>query len=262
MAPSFSIRSVLLLSALWSLATAEAAGPLGKRSSLLSPRQRTCINPSWIPVCPGAFPCIPPGGVCCSDDITYVIPPEVCPDGTSPVATAVTSDTVSAPTSTITDPPVPTTLPPVTEYTWYTWTITYYYYYYYYTYFALSQELTSTRTTYYTTVSLTASNDVQASSLLASLSATLSEELPTQSATPTLGETPVETSKPPVVTSVSGTIPYPTGNVTVPTTTAPPPEFTGAAASMRIGIASQMGSLVVLFTGALMVAPAVLMVWL
>jgi hypothetical protein len=282
MAPSFSaIRTILFLSAFWSLATAEAASPLGKRDSLLLPRQRTCRNPSWIPVCPGqfsskfhsttfrlthtgAFPCIPPGAVCCSDDITYVIPPEVCPDGTSPVATAITSDTLSATTATITTPPtVPTTLPPVTEYTWYTWTITYYYYYYYYTYFSLSYDLTSTQTTYYTTVSFTATDDVEASSLLAELSATLSEEIPTQTATLTVGETPVETSTSSVHTSVSAsaTIPYPTGNFTVPTS-ASPSQYTGAAASVRAGTASYFGNLVVLVAGMGVMVPGALMVWL
>jgi hypothetical protein len=212
----------------------------------------------------GAFPCIPPGAVCCSDDITYVNPPEVCPDGTSPVATAISSDTLSATTATITTPPpAPTVLPPVTEYTWYTWTFTYTYYYYYYYYFSLSYDLTSIQTTYYTTVSFTATDDVAASSLLAELSSSLSEEIPTQTVTPTSGGTPVQTSTPTAYTSVSAsaTLPYPTGNVTVPTS-GTPSQYTGAAASVRMGAASVFGNLAVFVAAVGMVVPGAMMVWL
>ncbi|KKA20442.1 hypothetical protein T310_5532, partial [Rasamsonia emersonii CBS 393.64] len=47
------------------------------------------------------IPCIPPGGICCSDGIHYAMPPDTCPDGTEPVATAIPGSDSSS-TSTLT----------------------------------------------------------------------------------------------------------------------------------------------------------------
>lgn len=254
------MRGLLVLGALWSLALAEKAEPLAKRDAMLSPRQRTCRTPGWIPVCPGAFPCIPPGGVCCDDGITYVMPPETCPEGTSPIATAVTG---SVAPSITTPPPVPTTLPPVTQYEWYTWTIRITYYYYYYTYFAFSAQLTSTQTIYTTIGSLTASNDAQATALIGSISSSIEAAVQaTQSATPTVGSIPVSTQTP--ANTGTKTLPYPTGaNTTVPQPpTAKPSQFTGAAASVRAGTAAFFGSFALIASAFCMIAPGVLMVWL
>jgi hypothetical protein len=145
---------------------------------------------------------------------------------------------------------------PIVEYTWYTWTITYYYYYYYY----FSADLTSSETTYYTTVSLTATDTAEASSLFTSLSASLSNYIPTQTATPTYGSTPVASSSTPAVTS-HPSAPYPTGNTTVPSSTSAV-YFTGAAISLRTGTVSYFGSIFMLATGVFVVVPGLLMLWL
>ncbi|KAF2268928.1 hypothetical protein CC78DRAFT_565049 [Lojkania enalia] len=253
MAPSRSFTlCCLLLSVVSTSAYAESLGRIGKRTAPLSPRQEVCDTPGWIPACPGLFACIPPGGICCSDGFTYVMPPRTCPEGTEPVATAIVSESASITTAL----PVST---PSAEYTWYTYTITYYYYYYYYTYFALSYDLTSSQSTYYTTVSLTATDDVEAGSSFSALSATLSYDIPTQTATPTYGSTLIAT---PTATTASATfIPYPTSNGTIPSAT-PPPQFTGAANSLRIGKGSSYGSILMLIAGAMMTIPGALMIWL
>ncbi|KAF2184607.1 hypothetical protein K469DRAFT_688611 [Zopfia rhizophila CBS 207.26] len=240
----------ILLGALSASASAELLGHLIKRTAALSPRQRTCATSGWIPACPGPIPCIPPGGICCSDGISYAMPPDTCPDGTHPIATAIPSNAASATPA----PPV-STPPPLIEQTWYTYTITYYYYYYYYTYFAAySSGLTSSQSTYLTIVSLTATNEAQASSLFNSLSATLSYAVPSQTATPTYGSTPIATA---TATSAPTSI----SNGTIPTNT-PPLQFTGAATSLRAGMRSSFSGIFVLTAGALMAIPGLLMVWL
>lgn len=263
------MRGLLALGALGGLALAEKAEPLAQRDAMLSPRQRTCRTPGWIPVCPGAFPCIPPGGVCCDDGITYVMPPETCPDGTSPIATAVTSG--AAVPSITSAPPVPTTLPPVTEYEWYTWTIRVTWYYYYYTYFAFSASLTSSETTYLTTGSITASNDAAATSLIASIGASITSSVKAQTATPTLGSVPPSTYTPASTPTPDKTaptaMPYPTGNATVPVPPVVPPtsrptEFTGAAARVGAVAGAFFGSAAVMAGAVGMLVPAVLMVCL
>ncbi|KAF1975495.1 hypothetical protein BU23DRAFT_75509 [Bimuria novae-zelandiae CBS 107.79] len=247
----------LLLSALWTTVSAETPAAVGKRE-LLSSRQSECSNPSWIPACPGLFACIPPGGICCSDGISYAMPPETCPDGTEPIATAVTVGIPVAPSTTPAPTPTPST---VLEYTWYTYTITYYYYYYFYTYIALSASLTSSQKMFFTTVSLTATDDGEASSLYASLSATIAAEVTAQTGTPTQGAVPSATQTP--VGTAATTLLYPTGNVTVPRVSAPvPPEFSGAAVSVFGGKASLIGSWFVWVVGAGALVPGALMVWL
>lgn len=273
MAPSFlSMRGLLALGALCTLALAERAEPLAQRDAMLSPRQRTCRTPGWIPACPGAFPCIPPGGICCDDGITYVMPPRSCPDGTQPIATAVTS--VAVPSIT-TAPPVPTTLPPVTQYEWYTWTIRVTYYYYYYTYFAFSASLTSSESTYSTTGSLTASNDAQATALISSIGASISSSVKSaaQTATPTVGDVPTSTVTPVETATATATVPvatapttvtYPAGNTTMPAPplrpTSNPTEFTGAASALRAGTSALFGSAAVVAGVVGMMVPGVLMI--
>ncbi|KAK3991439.1 hypothetical protein QBC44DRAFT_306548 [Cladorrhinum sp. PSN332] len=67
-------------------AFALAHEPLGKRSSLDA--RQGCTRDGWIPACPGVFKCVPPGAICCSDGVTYAMPPRECPSGQTPLATA------------------------------------------------------------------------------------------------------------------------------------------------------------------------------
>lgn len=65
------------------------------------------------------IPCVPPGAICCSDGVHYAMPPNTCPDGTDPVATAPESSSATAqPTASSSAPPAsssaaqPTDVPP------------------------------------------------------------------------------------------------------------------------------------------------------
>ncbi|OCL12219.1 hypothetical protein AOQ84DRAFT_228031 [Glonium stellatum] len=237
-----------------------------KRSPVLEDRQE-CANPAWIPACPGFFACIPPGGICCSDGFTYVMPPETCPDGTQPIATAITAST---PAPTITR--APTTAAISTQiyysYEWYTAEFTWYYWYYYYTYIALSTVLTSTEITTYTTVSFSATDSVKASALFSSFSYTMRFPTPTQTVTSLIGAPPASfsafststsASTPTSATSTVTTVT--TSASTAPATTSPAAVFTGAAAALRT-------SVTILWSGALWVVggtaliPGVMMMWL
>jgi len=71
-----------------------------KRSPLLADRA-TCSIAGWIPACPSMFlplhryflsnwflagiACVPVGAICCSDGLHYVMPPNKCRSGTTPV---------------------------------------------------------------------------------------------------------------------------------------------------------------------------------
>jgi len=92
--------------------------PVGKRDVLVEAR-RTCTRTGWIPACPGTYKCVPPGAICCSDGITYAMPPETCPDGQSALTTAPLTmvDPTASATSENTEPvaSVTTTIAEITE---------------------------------------------------------------------------------------------------------------------------------------------------
>jgi hypothetical protein len=276
------LHSLLILGAFSYSALALQAGSLLETSGL-SPRQaRDCIISGWIPVCPGpspflppvtsltypgALPCIPPSGTCCTGGY-YHLPGGRCPNGQSEVPRIGQSQSAPPPAS-ITPAPTPIPLPsPVVQYTWYTYTITYYYFYYYYYYFAATYQLTSTRTTYFSTLSLTATNEVAANSAFEVLSKTLTFVTPTQAGTPTLGSvapptsTPVVSSAPlrPTTSSKAGDA-SPSRNVTVPSVSTPP-QFTGGAVGVRFGGNFIAGQRFGVMLGSLAVVPGVLMLLL
>ncbi|KAK4176564.1 hypothetical protein QBC36DRAFT_7781 [Triangularia setosa] len=181
-------------------------GSIGKRDALLEERQG-CRTPGWIPACPGPFKCVPPGAVCCSDGVTYVMPPRNCPNGQTPLATA----TIVDPVPTITTLPAPTIT--VIDYTWYTFT--YYYYYYYYSYYidATTTILYSTLVTTSTGISLTATDAVAATSLYNEYTRTVVVPTPTQTVT-TVSATKTVSVEPEPTTTVSFIV-SPTVNGTV-----------------------------------------------
>ena len=189
------------------------------------------------------------------------MPPETCPDGTEPVATAIT---VSVPAPTITAAPtsVATSSQIYNSYIWYTTEITWYYWYYYYTYYALSTVEASNKVTTYTTISVSATDLVEASALFSSLTHTMNFPTPTQATTPLIGVSPT-----PVPTSTSTSTPTPatlsvtnfTG--TAPTTTTSVSVFTGAATALRTS-ATVFWSGASWVIGATALIPGVMMMWL
>ncbi len=246
----FALLCFTLISPLFTIGSSAEptdAGIIRKRSILLENRQLRCVNPSWIPACPGklstfdgtgtrkltksrrsqgSFPCLPPGGICCSDD-TYVLPPEICPDGSRPVATAI-KEQASAPTPAITSAVEFTEA--AFSYTWFTTEYTWYYWYYYYTYIAVGQStiITSSQATSVTTVSVSATASAQASALFESLRNTLSFPTPKQTATALVGSTPAATFTP-IKTAAF--------NVTLPTRTQAPTSpavFVGSATALKV----------------------------
>jgi len=105
----------VLLAVVGAVPSSRNAVNVFKRSPLLEDRQ-TC-PPGDIPACPVGIPCVPPGAVCCDDGITYVMPPDTCPEGTKPVATASNQGQEPTPTPTPTPEPTPSTseaAPPTT----------------------------------------------------------------------------------------------------------------------------------------------------
>jgi hypothetical protein len=185
------------------------------------------------------------------------MPPQTCPDGTQPVATAI----VSSPAATITTPPAATQ----TLLTYYSFTITWYYYYYYLTYLQIDAATvtTSSQVTSLTTVSVQATDEAEATSLFHSLSATLALPTPKQTTTSLSGAPAPATTAP--TYSVAAPSSTATTTTSVGTTSAAATttalQFTGAASSLR---ASSMVQLVGAgwIMGALIVVPGLLMVWL
>ncbi|KAK3316972.1 hypothetical protein B0H66DRAFT_641708 [Apodospora peruviana] len=216
-------------------ATELEADSLGKRS-VLAERQ-TCRTVGWIPACPGEFACVPPGAICCSDGLTYVMPPRTCPDGQEALTTAGVVPTITAP-----PPPPPAASTTIIDYVWYTYTYTWYYWYYYYIYIDItSTQLVSTQVSSVTTLSVSATDSAAASSYFAGFTATAVFPTPTQTATPI--------SAPPVAPSetfssffsASSVVIYPTGgsgngssNATI-TTGAPTSIVTAGASKVQIG---------------------------
>jgi len=224
------------------LTVVSAIEDIGKRSIF---ERQSCPTPGWVPDCPGAFQCVPPGAICCNDGFTYVLPPRSCPDGTEPLTTARTG---SALPSTITTPPASTEI--VGSLTYFTYEITWYYWYYYFTYVAgatatYSYEITST-----TLVSVQATNTAQADVLFTSLKATLSLPTPTQTATSFSGSVPSATASAPTKPSSNGTTPAATTSAV---------QFTGAGTTL---MARPMAHWAELVMGALFIVPGLLMVWL
>ncbi|EPE27482.1 hypothetical protein GLAREA_04273 [Glarea lozoyensis ATCC 20868] len=243
-----SLQSLAILGIF--LSAVNAGEVLSKREPLLEGRQTICRTPGWVPDCPGLFSCVPPGGICCDDGITYVEAPETCPDGTQAITTARTGSAAPAPTTiptTITTPPA-STQTFAANYVYFTYEITWYYYYYYYTYIQFSTALTSSQVTTITTVSVQATDSAQATLLLSSLSATLAFPTPTQTATAVSGVAPV-------ITPISTGTTTPARNATSAVPTSTPVQFTGGAS---FG-ASNSGLWVMT---ALMVLPGFLMMWL
>ncbi|KAF2196577.1 hypothetical protein GQ43DRAFT_484836 [Delitschia confertaspora ATCC 74209] len=256
MAPprSLSLFSILLLATLFSNVRAEDESGDRGAGKKISRRQIVtyeCNNPTWIPVCPEPLPCVPPGAICC-EPLKYTMPPATCPAGTTPFATALPSNpTTSSPLTLITTPPlVVSTPPPIIEAEWYTWAFTYYYYYYYWTYYAVQRTtvLVSTETTWYTTVSFTATNSFQASQIATSYSKSIEAAVTKQTATPTVGTPTAGPTVTPTIGTATSTVqpttkettkttnvvimPSPAVNATVSTT--PPPLFTGGVGLLRV----------------------------
>ncbi|KAM5526578.1 hypothetical protein FOXYSP1_21020 [Fusarium oxysporum f. sp. phaseoli] len=140
------------------------------------------------PLSTGYFSCVPPGAICCSDNYTYVMPPDNCPDGTQPITTAGDGGGSTA------IEPLPTT--DVLNEVWYTTEFTWYYWYYYYTFIDVSTVFTSIEYTSVTTLSITATDSAQASSLFNEFSATAIFPTPTQTTTALSGS--VTKSTPPM----------------------------------------------------------------
>lgn len=256
------MRQFAIIIALGCAATARRAGATHKHSDLL-PRQEECIDPGWIPVCPGILPCIPPEGTCCTGEY-YHLPGETCPDGETEVPridqTGVPSSITVAPTAT------PTPLPPVGDYTWYTFTLFYTYYSYYYYSFEATYTLTSLYISTETLVSLTATDEAAASLALETLTETMI--VPTQTATPTIDVPPDATdsssaSKTPTIATSTRTptrTPTSSGNVTLPTISpTPSAAFTGAAAGLGATRSSLFGNSFTYVLIAMLAAPGALM---
>jgi hypothetical protein len=226
------------------LAVASAFEVVGKREELVE-RQSTCSTAGYIPACPGFFKCVPPGAICCDDNISYAMPPKTCPRGTQPLTTA---GVVGTPSS-ITSAPAPPASTQIAL-TYFTYRITWYYYYYYYTFIAGATNTYSYEVTTISTVSVQATNTAQAELLFKSLSATIAKPTPSQTATSFSGAVPSAT---PVGTAptYSKPAPSPSSNGTVP--------FTGAGSSLS---AVGMARWAELTMGALFVVPGLLMVWL
>jgi hypothetical protein len=150
----FSLRYSSTLALIFTAVSALENGvEVTKRSPTLEGR-KTCANPSFIPACPGTsrtlifspfknsidifypgfFACVPPGAICCDDNITYVMPPRSCPDGTQAITTAGVTDpeptTNVVPSSITTPPPVAMQTMGQTNFVYFTYEITWYYYYY------------------------------------------------------------------------------------------------------------------------------------
>ncbi|KAK4196476.1 hypothetical protein QBC40DRAFT_268467 [Triangularia verruculosa] len=196
----------LALCSLFGVSVASNHDSIGKRDSLLEERQG-CRTSGWIPACPGLFKCVPPGAICCSDGITYVMPPRNCPNGQSALATA----TIVDPVPTITTIPAPTIT--TIDYIWYTFTYYYSYNYYYYYADATTTILYTTLYTTSTAVSLTATDAAAATSLYNQYTRTVVLATPTQTVTTVSATQTISVEPEPTTTtsfsaspSVNGTI--------------------------------------------------------
>ena len=189
------------------------------------------------------------------------MPPETCPDGTEPVATAIT---VLVPTPTITAAPISVAASSQIyyNYIWYTTEITWYYWWYYYTYDDLSTVVSSNEITKYTTISVSATDSVEANALFSSLTHTMSLPIPTQATTSLVGVSPT-----PIPRSTSTFTPTPAtlsvtkSTSTAPTTTTSLAVFTGAATALRTS-ATVFWSGTSWVIGAAALIPGVMMMWL
>ncbi|TVY85255.1 hypothetical protein LSUE1_G000111 [Lachnellula suecica] len=223
---------------------------VGKRS--LVERQSTCPTAGWIPACPGLFKCVPPGAICCDDNISYAMPPETCPSGTNPITTAGV-----APPSTVTTPPAAPSSTQIISLTYFTYEITWYYWYYYFTYIAGAKTTTSYGVTTITTVSVQATGTAQADALFKSLSATIALPTPAQTATAVSGSAPSATTSTPVSTTFAA--PSTSSNSSTTTATTSAVQFTGAGTTLRVGPMSHLAELAL---GVMFVVPGLLMVLL
>ena len=186
------------------------------------------------------------------------MPPEMCPDGTHPVAT------VLAPVPTITAAPISVAASSQIyyNYIWYTTEITWYYWWYYYTYDDLSTVVSSNEITKYTTISVSATDSVEANALFSSLTQTMSLPIPTQATTSLVGVSPT-----PIPRSTSTFTPTPAtlsvtkSTSTAPTTTTSLAVFTGAATALRTS-ATVFWSGTSWVIGAAALIPGVMMMWL
>jgi len=111
-------RSIVSLSVFLAVVGAVPSSPnvanVLKRSPLLEGRQNCPAG--FIPACPVGIPCVPPGAVCCDDGITYVMPPDTCPEGTKPVATASNQGQEPTPTPTPSESAAPSSTAEPTTY--------------------------------------------------------------------------------------------------------------------------------------------------
>ena len=201
------------------------------------------------------------------------MPPETCPDGTEPVATAIT---VSVPAPKITAAPISIAASSQIyyNYIWYTTEITWYYWYYYYTYNDLSTVVASTEFTTYTTISVSATDSVEVSALFSSLTYTMNFPTPTQTTTSLVGVPPTSVPRPTSISTPTPTLSVTKSTSTASTTTSVPKSasavpttatslavFTGAATALRTS-ATVFWSGTSWVVGAAALIPGVMMMWL
>ncbi|KAH6842205.1 hypothetical protein B0I37DRAFT_435481 [Chaetomium sp. MPI-CAGE-AT-0009] len=200
----------LALSALYAGALAGKSGHLGTRAPLNDRGVGTCHIEGWVPACPGAFACIPPGGVCCSDGTSYALGPETCPEGTTPLPAAGSnpgsadnrgpnsagdfggpggqSNDASAPSTTTPPHPHPDPLGPDVGpdflgfgSNWYTFSMTFHFLSHWYSLVDhTSSVLVSSEILSCSTVSVSATDAAQASAIFSSISATAALPVPTE----------------------------------------------------------------------------------
>ncbi|KAK3291429.1 uncharacterized protein B0H64DRAFT_427037 [Chaetomium fimeti] len=230
----------LALSVLCSGVLAGKSGHLGTRAPLNQRGVGTCHIEGWIPACPGAFACIPPGGVCCSDGASYALGPETCPEGTTPLPAPgfspgsggnhgsdsagdgagpeAHSHDASAPSTTAPPHPHPDPLGPDVGpdflgfgSNWYTFSMTFHFLSHWYSLVDhTSSVLVSGEILSCSTVSVSATDAAQASAIFNSISASAALAAPTE--TQTLLPVPKETQAalaPPVETQAPAAPPPP-----------------------------------------------------
>ncbi|KAH6617631.1 hypothetical protein F5144DRAFT_552055 [Chaetomium tenue] len=202
----------LVLSAFFSGILAEGGGHLGKRTTLSNRGVGTCHIEGWVPACPGAFACIPPGGVCCSDGTTYALGAETCPEGVSalpgagsgfgsgsgghpdsdsaggPGGPGAQSQDASDPSTTSPPHPHPDPLGPDVGpdflgfgSNWYTFSMTFHFLSHWYSFIDhTSSVLVSSEILSCSTVSVSATDAAEASAIFSSISATAALAAPTE----------------------------------------------------------------------------------
>ncbi|KAL2133665.1 hypothetical protein VTI74DRAFT_1943 [Chaetomium olivicolor] len=219
----------LALSALSGVAFAGDSGQIRKRQAVSQGGVGTCHEQGWVPACPGAFPCVPPGTVCCDDDVSYAEAGESCPDDTFPTATASAGSNpgYGHPHSVGVASPAPTGPPHEHEHpdvpgpgidflgfgsNWYTFAMTFHFVSKYYSLLDDSSSiLCSTEVAATTTVSVSATDEAQASQCLSSITATLPTEVfPTQTEAPVYVQPSVYVESPGSVESVWSHVHVPT----------------------------------------------------